>query len=64
MPGSTLGSLGSSAVVAAVVMGTQAVITDYPVGVIVAGGAAAFAGWFAASLVYRWMARRRSDRHP
>ena len=63
MPGSTLSSLGSSAVVAAVVMGTQAIITDYSVGVIVASGAATFAGWFAASLVYMWMVRRRSNRH-
>lgn len=63
MTGPTLSNLGSSAVAALVVMGTQAIITDYPAGVIVASGAAAFVGWFTASLVYKWMLRRRSNRH-
>ena len=62
MPGLTLSNLGSSALVALVVMGTQALITDYSAGVIVASGAAAFVGWFTAFLVYKWMIRRRSNR--
>jgi ABC-type Fe3+-siderophore transport system permease subunit len=59
-----LGSLGFAAIVALAVVGTLAVISDYPAGLIAVSAAAAFVGSLAASLTLWWLVRRRSDQHP